>query len=111
MSSSANLMCDLFYYSYNLRYDDNLFYKLWSYDAQELVNIMFYLRRHKNHKSPFVSGRGKRDIFYKFIIWMSHHHLSNLLSLLSHIPSQGCWKDLLFLFNTPAEPHIIDFFL
>ena len=98
-------LSDLFYYK-NTDYetfDDETFKQLWSENPIRMKNIMLYLRSHRNGEP------GYRDIFYKYLIWMSKNHQSSLCVLLNSIPDCGYWKDLFVLFGTSVEKHVIGF--
>lgn len=108
----AELLDNLFYYEDGDKYTDEMFEKMWVADPLQFINISFYLRSYRTRMINFVKikGRGKRKIFYQIIVWMSYHHLPELLKLLGYIPDLGYWKDLLILMGTPAENAVIDLF-
>lgn len=104
----SDLLQKLFYYTLEDTFKDEDFLKMWNYDRDQFISIIFYLRSHKNTEHIF--GRGIRKIFYHFLIWMSYQHLYELLILIPFIPSIGYWKDLLLLMDTPAEYAVIQLF-
>lgn len=105
----AHLLCDLFYYNPETIYTDDMFNDMWNYNKREFISILFYLRRHKTD-NIMVKGRGERKIFHQVIIWMANNKLQELVQIIPYIPDCGCWKDLLFLMGTPAEPIVIQLF-
>jgi hypothetical protein len=104
----SDLLHTLFYYTLEDTFKEEDFIKMWNYDRDQFISIMFYLRSHKNTNHTF--GRGIRKIFYHFLLWMSHQHLYELLIFIPFIPSFGYWKDLLILMDTPAEYAVIQLF-
>jgi len=113
----SQLLCDLFYYSPNTIYTDDMFDQMWNYNKNEFVLILFYLRMHRNNiinnvigESFCISGYGERKIFHQAIRWMSLHKLRDLNIILPYIPDCGYWKDLLVLMGTPAEHSVVQLF-
>jgi len=104
-----NIICKLFYYSEDEEYNDEIFHDLWNYDINtrnELLRTIFYLRSHRKNST----GRGLKNIFYKFLIWMSNYELASLIKIIPYIPDCGYWKDLLILMGTGAEVTVIELF-
>jgi len=106
----SNLLCDLFYNK--LIINNEVLEEMWNYDKDEFITIMFYIRSHRKKiiDTDYVRGLGNKKVFYQIINWMSFNKLNELKKLLIYIPHYGCWKDLLFLLNTPIETEIIKMF-
>jgi uncharacterized protein YjbI with pentapeptide repeats len=106
----GDLLCELFYD--RLILTDEKLIDMWNYDKDEFISVMFYVRSHRKKiiDSNYVRGLGNKKLFYQIINWMSYNKLDELKKLLIYIPYYGCWKDLLFLLNTPIESDIIKLF-
>jgi hypothetical protein len=106
----GDLLCELFYD--RLILTDEKLLDMWNYDKDDFINVMFYVRAHhkKYIDSNYVRGLGNKKVFYQIINWMSYNKLDELKKLLIYIPYYGCWKDLLFLLDTPIKSDIIKLF-
>lgn len=107
----SSLLDKLFYYSPDYVFTDAMFDEMWNHDKNRFIAILFYLRRHRREPlTKYISGRGERKIFYQAIIWMSHHKIESLQTIIPYIPDCGYWKDLLVLMGTPAEATVVSLF-
>lgn len=93
----ADLLRDLFYYSPDKIYTHEHFNTMWEYDKQKLLETICFLR------SPRKLGRGEKNIYHQFLVWLSYNHITELVQVIEYIPNIGYWKDLLVLMGTPAE--------
>ena len=75
--------------------------QIFSDDAATALQIVFGLRLITRQPlsvegiEEVQTGYGRKDEFYKSIVWLHHNHPDMLYRNLHLIPVFGCWKDLL----------------